>query len=311
MDVVESCFNLWIPSPVQRLKFAGPDLDLYIKRDDLIHSVISGNKYRKLKHNLKEFFENHFKSVVLFGGPYSNLLHSFAVIADRLDIDTTFYIRGDDEGNINPTLNFIKKTKVKLEFLSRSEFRKIRESKFQNLPYHIDNSTFIIPEGASNQFAIPGAAEIIYELYKQLNFVPDYILADMGTGGTFAGLMSAINKQTKLVGIPVLKGVKWEKTLEEIFGNNEFKSKSNWQIIEDFHFGGFAKFDKRLIEFINDFKIKYGIPLDPIYTGKLFYAFFYLLENRFFTPNSKVVILHSGGLQGIEGFNKINNNILI
>jgi 1-aminocyclopropane-1-carboxylate deaminase len=310
MKEISEYFNLWIPSPLQKLNNSG-NRNIFVKRDDLIHSVISGNKFRKLKYILLEFYKENKKNIIAFGGAYSNLLHALSLIVRELQIPATFYIRGDGFDDGNPTLNFIRNNDVEMVFLSRSDFKKIRDTDFLKRLKNERPDSYIIPEGASNLLATYGSAEIYDEIVSDLNRVPDYIIMDMGTGGTFAGVLSKLDNKTKLIGIPVLKGVNWSKTINEIFNGNDFLyNKKNYTINENYHFGGFGKFNNELIAFINNFKFRFGIDLDPLYSGKLAFAVQDLILNGYLSDNSDIVWVHGGGLQGIKGFNRLNNDII-
>ncbi len=308
MKSVINTFNLWIPSPLQNIVVKN-DHKIFVKRDDLIHSVISGNKYRKLKFILADFLGSNKKSIIAFGGAYSNLLHALSLIVRQMHINATFFIRGDGYDDKNPTLRFIRGNKVEMIFMSRQDFKMIRDRSFLNQLALLNPDAYIIPEGASNKLATYGSSEIYEEIVQQLGYFPDYIVMDMGTGGTFAGVMMQIADKTKLVGIPVVKGVNWNNTLSKII-ESEIPDK-DFQIIEDYHFGGFAKYNSELIEFINSFKLEYGIELDPLYTGKLVYGFHDLIKKDYFRKGSTIVWIHGGGNQGIQGFNLVNNDILI
>lgn len=304
-------FNLWLPSPLQKLYIKSSNYNIYVKRDDLIHHDISGNKFRKLKYNLKYAFENGYEKIISFGGAFSNLLYTLSAISKEMSIPATFYIRGDGYDDKNPTLNFISKNGVEMIFLNRTEFKKIRTKEYLSNLSEKNPSAYIIPEGGSNNLAIPGSGEIVAEIEKELGYEPDYIIMDLGTGGTFAGVLKKVSSKTELIGIAAIKGIDWKKTLSDIFdGDTTFIDRQNWNILEDYHFGGFAKFNTELVEFINDYKSKYGIPLDPIYTGKLVYAVHDLIDKGHFKENSTIVWVHGGGLQGIAGFNYLNNNII-
>ena len=308
MDRLFENFNLWLPSPIQKLN--SKDNDIYVKRDDLIHSVISGNKFRKLKYILFDFYKKNMEGIIAFGGAYSNLLHALSLVAVEMKIPARFYIRGDNFDENNPTLNFIRNNGVKMVFLSRTDFKSIRNKDFLKNLQAENPSYYIIPEGASNILATYGSSEIYDEIVADLKKVPDYIIMDMGTGGTFCGVLSKLNHKTQLIGIPVLKGVDWTKTISEIFQGDESYNKKNYILNDGYHFGGFGKFNNDLIEFINKYKFRFGIDLDPIYTGKLAYAVNDLREKGYFKKDSTIVWVHGGGLQGIKGFNKQNNDIV-
>ncbi len=305
-------FNLWLPSPLQKLqKIEKTNLNIFVKRDDLIHSDISGNKFRKLKCNLKYAFDSGYKELIAFGGAFSNLLYTLSVISKEMNVAATFYIRGDGFDPNNPTLRFIKSNGVKMIFMSRTAFKNIRNREYLDTLQKQHPSSYIIPEGGSNSLAIPGSGEIIDEIILQLGRNPDYILMDLGTGGTFAGVLNNVPDQTNLLGIAAIKGVDWNSTLTDIFeGEMGFLKKKNWSINEDYHFGGFAKYNNKLIDFINQYRSKYGIPLDPIYTGKLVYALDDLVKKNYFKNNSTIVWVHGGGLQGIQGFNYLHGNAI-
>jgi len=305
-------FNLWLPSPLQKINLNNnSNLDIFVKRDDLIHHDISGNKFRKLKYNLKYAFETGFEEIIAFGGAFSNLLYTLSVISYEMKIPATFYIRGDGFDKDNPTLKFIRQNGVKMIFMSRTSFKNIRKKEYLEKLQSQFPKSYIIPEGGSNNLAVPGSGEIVDEIVSQLGKEPDYIIMDLGTGGTFAGVLNNLPGKTILIGISAIKGVNWTNTLTEIFaGDTGFLNKKNWKILEDYHFGGFAKYNKKLIDFINSYKSKYGIALDPIYTGKLVFAVNDLIEKKYFKDNSTIVWVHGGGLQGIRGFNYLNGDLI-
>lgn len=311
MERINDYFNLWIPSPLQKLNIIR-DYKVYVKRDDLIHSVISGNKFRKLKHILLDFELSGKDHIIAFGGPYSNLLHALSLILREISVPAVFYIRAYGDDKNNPTLNFIRGNGVEMRFLSKQEFRKFRDADYLIKMQNDIPSAYIIPEGASNLLATYGSAEIYEEIEQQLGTAPDHIIMDMGTGGTFAGVLSRITDRTKLTGIPVLKGVDWKKTLRDIYnGDESILQTKNYAITEDYHFGGFAKFSKELIDFINNYKFRFGIDLDPVYTGKLAFGAHNMINTGQFAKNSLIVWVHGGGLQGIRGFNINYDDIVL
>jgi 1-aminocyclopropane-1-carboxylate deaminase len=310
MKNLESLFQLWLPSPMQPFKTAASEaagLSLWVKRDDLIHHHLSGNKYRKLKQHFKAFQEGDYREIVAFGGAFSNLLYSLSFIARASGIAMTFYIRGDGFDVQNPSLAIMQKNGVRMRFLDRATYREKNKRPVLDQILRDHQKAYVVPEGGSDPLAVPGSAEIVSEIESFLGASPDYLLMDLGTGGTFGGAMKAKNKKTRLLGIPVLKGVDWPGTLSPILEKELSQElEEGVEILDSYHFGGFAKYNEQLIQFINDFTHQYGIPLDPIYTGKLAFGVMDLLEKGYFEKGSTVVWVHSGGLQGIAGFNYLN-----
>lgn len=315
MKKLESLFQLWLPSPMQPFKTEATEaaeLQVWVKRDDLIHHHLSGNKYRKLKQHFIAFQEGDFSEIVAFGGAFSNLLYSLSFIARESGIPTTYYIRGDGFDRQNPSLATMHRNGVKLRFLDRRTYREKNKKYILDQILRDHQDAYVLPEGGSDPLAIPGSREIVTEIENFLTAAPDYIVMDLGTGGTFAGAMKAIDQKTTLIGIPVLKGVDWPKTLSPILQEDLSNGLGeNIELLEDYHFGGFAKYNDKLIHFINDFTQKYGIPLDPIYTGKLTYGVLDLIDKKYFEKGSSVVWVHSGGLQGIAGFNYLHEPKII
>lgn len=309
-DIIKNLFNLWIPSPIQELDWKEAKekgLRIFAKRDDLIHHHISGNKYRKLKYNFIEFSKGNYDEVIAFGGAFSNLLHTLSYIGKAGKIKMKFYIRGDGYDQNNPSLADMHRNGVEMEFVDRQKFRKLRQKYF--LTENAEKNKFIVPEGGSNHLALPGASELIQEIQDQLGKTPDYLVMDMGTGGTISGVISLLPDNCHLIAIPVLKGIDWTTTIENLSGLSDNQQKMRKvSINEDYHFGGFAKYNDELIQFMNDFHFNFGIPLDPIYTCKLVYGLNDLILKDFFKANSDIVWVHGGGIQGIRGFNYLHGN---
>jgi 1-aminocyclopropane-1-carboxylate deaminase len=223
----------------------------------------------------------------------------------------TFYIRGDGFDPSNPSLDTMHRNGVKLVFLNRESYRRKTESGLITGLKQLHPDAYFIPDGGSNTFAVKGAAEIVAEIRASLGFDPDHIIMDIGTGGTCCGVLQALPEKTHLTAIPVLKGVNWEKTFREVMEQADFVMNPNRvTILEDYHFGGFAKFNPQLISFINDFSIRYGMPADPVYTGKLFYALADLLKKSYFGAGKTIVCIHGGGSQGIAGFNYLHGPLI-
>lgn len=274
------------------------EIRLFIKREDVIHPAISGNKWHKLKLNLKEARKKNFETVLSFGGAYSNHIYALAAAAGETGFKSIGVIRGEPTHPLNPTLQFASDRGMKLHFISRSDYQLRSDPSFIRFLEKLFGDFYMIPEGGTNSLAVEGAGDIINE--DMIKF--SYICCPVGTGGTLAGLICRLKGKSQIIGIPVLKGDFLVNQIE-ILSKDNCGSYDNWQLVQDYHFGGYAKFDPHLIEFINDFKKRFSIQLDPIYTGKMMFAIFDLAKKSFFKKGSRIVAIHTGGLQGIAGFN--------
>jgi 1-aminocyclopropane-1-carboxylate deaminase/D-cysteine desulfhydrase-like pyridoxal-dependent ACC family enzyme len=270
-------------------------------RIDKVHEFVSGNKWFKLKYNLIKAREEGHSSLLTFGGAFSNHIHATAVAAKEAGFKSIGIIRGEETLPLNPTLRMASFMGMELHYVSRSDYRNKTDLAFLNKLANKFGKFYLVPEGGTNQMAIRGAEEIL-EGYLASSY--NYVISAVGTGGTLAGLISKLNDQSEVVGISSLKGnfldaeiIKWLKLV-----NKELLK--NWRISYDYHFGGYAKHTRELIAFINNFKMENGVPLDPIYTGKMMYGIADMAANKKFAENSKVLAIHTGGLQGIDGFNK-------
>lgn len=269
---------------------------LVIKREDQIHPIISGNKYRKLKYNLAEAKTRGFKTLLTFGGAFSNHIAAVAELGKTNGFRTIGVIRGEelvDKIVENPTLKIARQAGMIFKFVTRKAYRnKSNEQVIDGLIAEFGDF-YRIPEGGTNALAIKGCEEILTEEDKDF----DFICCSVGTGGTLSGLINCSKPSQQILGFSALKG----DFLKGDIG--KFVEKKNWQLITDYHFGGYAKINEGLISFINEFKSNYQIPLDPIYTGKMMFGIFDLMEKGFFPKGSKILAIHTGGLQGIEGMN--------
>ena len=273
---------------------------LYVKREDLIHPIVSGNKFRKLKYNLLEAIELESSGILTFGGAYSNHIAATAEACRILGLKSIGVIRGDELGkdiektlDENPTLKFAHQKGMQLVFISRSDFRLKEECSVVKFLIKNQPSISIIPEGGTSSLAVKGCKEIVD---PQDDF--DIICSSVGTGGTLAGLIEASENHQQCIGFSALKGDFLKKEI------SKWTNKTNWELQSSYHFGGYAKVNSELIEFINEFQDTYNIPLDPIYTGKMFYGIFDMIEAGFFPKNTRILAIHTGGLQGIEGMNR-------
>lgn len=305
--------NLNLPTPLQEFSppvFARQGIRFFVKRDDLLHPDLSGNKWRKLKHNLLKARELGCGKLLTFGGAYSNHLAAVAAVGSEFGFSTMGVVRGERVLPLNPTLKFVGLCGMEVFYVDRANFRK-KSNISMAAELGIDpTGVFVIPEGGSNKLALPGVAELVAELVGQLGGLPTYIATACGTGATLAGVASGLQGRAAALGIPVLKGGFMENEVVRFLQENGEAHLRNWQVLDGHHFGGYAKFTPGLIDFINRFKADFGVPLDPIYTGKLAFALFDLAEKGFFKNGETVVMLHTGGLQGVAGFNEQFGGIL-
>ena len=270
---------------------------MYIKRDDLIHPEISGNKWRKLKYNFEYARKKGFSEIVTFGGAFSNHIAATACAAGHLELLSVGIIRGDElNESSNSTLQLAHDHGMKFEFVRRDVYRTIRND-FESLREKYPNA-YIVPEGGTNNLAVRGASEIVQEI----NVDYDCIITAVGTGGTMAGLVLGLAGKKEVFGISSLKGefvaLEFHKLLVSLG-----ISFTNYKISSDYHFGGYAKTSSQLIDFINTMKQELNLLFDPIYTGKALFGVWNMIANGNF-DNQTLVFLHTGGLQGIAGFNQ-------
>lgn len=269
-------------------------LIVHIKRDDLIHPQISGNKWRKLKYNLEFAKLRGYQEILSFGGAYSNHIHALAYAGQHYGLKTIGIIRGEYDVN-NPTIEQVKAAGMKVKFISRKDYKQRFDDNFLAHLKQIHPKALIIPEGGSNEFALKGLGEMVKEIPPR---DADYIVCPCGSGGTSAGILKALSPDQRLLSIAVLKNADYLK--EEIFqlaGNNsqqlEFKT--------EFHQGGYGKVTSELINFIDHFYENHNIQLEPIYSGKMMMGFYELVKQGFFQPNTRITLIHTGGLQGLNG----------
>ncbi len=273
-------------------------IDLYLKREDRIHPMISGNKYRKLKYNILEAKKLGFKKLLSFGGAFSNHIAAVASVGKEFDFDTIGIIRGEElqrKINENPTLNFAQSCGMQFKFVDRASYREKNTLEFIDKLEKDFGHFYLIPEGGTNELAIKGCEEILTK--DDVDY--DFICCSVGTGGTISGLINSSKPDQQILGFPALKGDFLKKEIVK------FAQKSNWELITDYHFGGYAKVTKELIDFINAFKMNTKIQLDPVYTGKMMFGIMDLIDKGFFPKGSKILAIHTGGLQGILGMNKL------
>ncbi|QEE48134.1 1-aminocyclopropane-1-carboxylate deaminase/D-cysteine desulfhydrase [Flavobacterium alkalisoli] len=272
------------------------NINLAIKREDLLHPHISGNKFRKLKYNVLEAKRQNADSLLTFGGAYSNHIAATAAAGKEYGLKTIGVIRGEelaDKIKSNPTLSFAKDCGMEFVFVSREDYRKKTEEEFIGKLREELGDFYLVPEGGTNQLAVKGCEEILTDGDEAF----DYIACAVGTGGTISGIINTSKPHQKVLGFPALKA-------DLSFDIAKFAQQDNWALITDYHFGGYAKVNEELVAFINDFYAKTSIPLDPVYTGKAVFGVIDLIERGYFPDGSRVLMIHTGGLQGIAGMNK-------
>jgi 1-aminocyclopropane-1-carboxylate deaminase len=273
---------------------------LSIKRLDQVHDLASGNKFFKLKYNLEEAKRQHKSLLLTFGGAFSNHIYALAAASQRLGFESIGIIRGERTLPLNPTLTFAEYTGMHLHYLNRSEYRRKNEEEIlQNLKEKFGDF-YLIPEGGTNELAIKGTKEILTDADLEYS----HIATSIGTGGTFGGLAGSIGKDQQLLGFSALKGDFIFKEMEDLIKKYKINVSGTYQIINGYHFGGYGKTKPELIAFIRQFYIQFQIPLDQVYTGKLMFGILDLIERDFFPNDSHILAIHTGGLQGLAGFNQ-------
>lgn len=289
-------------APLQQLQnplLQEHELILWVKREDLLHPHISGNKWRKLKYNLQEAKAQGKETILTFGGAYSNHIAATAAAGAEFGFKTIGIIRGEVHLPLNPTLQFATEQGMELHYISRELYRHKNEPDFLAELAANYNQPYMVPEGGTNQLAVKGCTEITDDI--DVDF--DVICCASGTGGTIAGLIAGLAGEKQVLGFPALKGGYFLKDeIGQLVYNYSGENYSNWQLITDYHFGGYAKVKPELLEFIHQFQEQHHIPLEPVYTGKMFYGLFDLIAKGYFTKGTRIVAVHTGGLQGNAGF---------
>ncbi len=272
-----------------------------MKREDLLHSFISGNKFRKLKYNILEAQKLKKKILLTFGGAFSNHIAAVAAAGEKYGFETIGIIRGEelfDKIEGNSTLTFAQNCGMKFEFWTRTDYRNKEDENLIADLREKYGDFYLIPEGGTNMLAVKGCEEIITE--EDAKF--DYICCAVGTGGTISGLINSSLPHQEVLGFPAVRAENLREVIDAVVNNKR------WNLICDYHFGGYAKINAELVNFINDFKIQTSIQLDPIYTAKMVFGVIDLIAKNYFPENTKILLIHTGGLQGISGMNKFLEN---
>ena len=275
-------------------QYLNNEIEVFIKRLDLIDPFISGNKLFKLKYNVDRALKEKKNMLITFGGAFSNHILATAAYAKKKNIDCLAIVRGEEYSELNPLLTLAKEYGMKFCFVSRKEYAKRNDNKYVSELARKYKKAYIVPEGGNNKLGVLGAEEILEKQDKTF----DYIICPIGTGATISGIVNSSKSTQKIIGINCINEIK------DLNNNISQKTnKNNWKIINEFNFGGFAKFDNVLTKYLKKFKSNNKITLDLNYTTKMFFGFEELINRRYFQRKSKVLLIHTGGIYGNLGFN--------
>ncbi len=309
----------FLPPPIQQINSeiaSNAGVDMYVLRLDLMHPWVNGNKWFKLKYNLLEAKEKNFTTLLTFGGAYSNHIYATAAAGNLFGFRTIGVIRGEERLPLNPTLSFAVQQGMELVYLNREMYRQRNTPALQEYLQQRFGEVFIIPEGGSNLNGVRGCTEIIIGDAIACN----HICVACGTATTLAGIALSLHQRQRAIAFPVLKnGSFLAQDIESLLTNyltsdlhTPYNSPASWELMCDYHFGGYAKVNDELLLFSQQFTQEHGIPLDYVYTAKMFYGVMDLLKQRFFCKGDRLLLVHTGGLQGnvgmeesLQGFSKI------
>lgn len=274
-------------------------MEVFVKREDLTHKEISGNKWRKLKYNLIYAHEQGFSALTTVGGAHSNHISAVAAAGKIFGFATAGIIRGEQSGELTPTLRKAQADGMVLHFVSRHEYRDRNSEAFVRRWREKIGNALYLPEGGTNELALPGCAEMIMELAAQIPASYDFICTAVGSGGTIAGLAAAVPDGKHVIGIQVAKDKRLPDKISHLLARSHRK---NWHLLDSYIFGDYGEVTPDLLQFMTNLRASTGIPLEPVYTGKLFYAVQNLIEQNYFPRGTTIVVVHTGGLQGNTGF---------
>lgn len=301
-----------IKSPIQNIEealFLEKGISVDILREDLNHLTIQGNKLRKLLYNLLNAQKKGNKTILTFGGAFSNHIAAVAAAGKEYGFKTIGLIRGEESLPLNSTLEKCVEDGMELHYIDRTTYRIKHTQDFKDYLRNRFGVFYLIPEGGTNYYAINGCMEII-EDYKEYNF----ICCPIGTGGTVAGITIANNQNSTILGFSALKGGEFltkdiSDHIQSVTNDQELTEDlmTSFELNTDFHFGGYAKFTEDLLIFVRNFYTKHGIKWDTIYNGKMAYGVYELIKSGFFPKNSSILLVHTGGIQGVKGIEERNN----
>ncbi|BDI20000.1 1-aminocyclopropane-1-carboxylate deaminase [Nostoc cf. commune SO-36] len=298
---------IFLPPPLQQINSEiarNADVDLYVLRLDLMHPWVNGNKWFKLKYNLLEAKEK-FTTLLTFGGAYSNHIYATAAAGNLFGFRTIGVIRGEERLPLNPTLSFAVQQGMQLVYLNREMYRQRNTPALQEYLQQRFGEVFIIPEGGSNLNGVRGCTEIVSNAIA----FDHHICVACGTATTLAGIALSLHEGQRAIAFPVLKnGAFLAQEIETLLTNYlgsglpaPYNSPASWELVCDYHFGGYAKVNDELLLFSQQFTQEHGVPLDYVYTAKMFYGVMDLLKQGFFSKGDSLLLVHTGGLQGNVG----------
>ncbi len=274
-------------------------IEVWLKRLDLQFPQSIGNKAYKLTYNFTEARRLGYTKILTFGGAFSNHIAAVAALGQSEQFTTIGVIRGEELGQDiektlanNPTLTTAKENGMLFDFISRSAYREKHTLTFRKELQKRYGEVYILPEGGTNALAVKGCEQILTDEDKAF----DIITCPVGTGGTLSGLINSSRVNQKVYGFSALNADLSEAVKPYVY-------QDNWQLFKEDYFGGFAKINSELISFINEFKAQHGILLDPIYTAKMMFSLKLKIETRFFKPKTRILAVHTGGLQSVAGMN--------
>lgn len=283
-------------TPIQQLDTAwtrDANISLSIKRDDLIHPIISGNKWRKLKYQLNDIINSPKKGIVSFGGGYSNHLHALAFCCQQLDLECICIVRGVYP-TPTPMLEDIVSWGAKIEYVTKDEYKQRDNAHYLQMIQKRYPDYVLVPEGGSNYFGMEG----INDLAQQIPHDIDTVIVPVGSGGTMAGLVRSLPIHQHVLGIAVLKGEHYLEDLVKQFLDNAQQNRLTWSINHQAHCGGYAKRNEELMALCTQFEQETGVPIEPVYSGKCLLGIKQLCEQGYFKRGSQILMIHTGGLQG-------------
>lgn len=268
-----------------------------IKREDLNHEIVSGNKWWKLKYNLEQAQIENKRTLLTFGGAFSNHIYATASAAQLNNLTSIGIIRGEETLPLNKTLSHSKNAGMVLHYITRKAYKKKNDQEFFQQLMERFGDCYVIPEGGTNSLAVKGCAELGKEILKQTDF--NYLCLPVGTGGTMAGVIAGLQGSKEIIGISVLKNGDFLKDeIGKLIHDFDGNAYGNWSMLTSYHHGGYAKVTKELLDFVSAMKELHNLPLDHVYTGKLLWAVMEEIKKGRFKRGSTVLILHTGGLQG-------------